>query len=55
MKSGFLPKGEPPPDDVIAGSPRDPTAEALADAIGVEEPELVIEDESRRSLAARKR
>jgi len=26
MKSGFLPQGAPPPDDVIAGSQRDPRA-----------------------------
>ncbi|GAC1440042.1 MAG: methionine synthase [Solirubrobacteraceae bacterium] len=30
MKSGFLPKKEPAPDDVVAGSERDPTRRAVA-------------------------
>ena len=53
MKSGFLPKGEPPPDDVIAGSPRDPSGSAPAEAIDAGEPRLVIEDESGAPLPAR--
>jgi 5-methyltetrahydrofolate--homocysteine methyltransferase len=45
MKSGFLPKGAPPPDDVIAGSPRDPTRGAAADELGADEPKLEIDGE----------
>jgi hypothetical protein len=46
MKSGFLPRDEPPPDDIIAGSPRDPTRPLSPDALAFEEPPLIIEDES---------
>jgi len=53
MKSGFLPKGEPPPDDLIAGSPRDPTAAAGVEALSGEEPLLVIEDEVSRPVVPR--
>ena len=52
MKSGFLPKGAPPPDDVIAGSPRDPTRGGDADALAADEPAFVIEDESGATLVA---
>ncbi|MGD0197851.1 MAG: homocysteine S-methyltransferase family protein [Solirubrobacteraceae bacterium] len=41
MKSGFLPKGAPPPDEVIAGSPRDPTRGAAGAELASEDPELV--------------
>jgi 5-methyltetrahydrofolate--homocysteine methyltransferase len=39
MKSGFLPKGTAPPDDVIAGSPRDPASETRAEALESDDPE----------------
>jgi 5-methyltetrahydrofolate--homocysteine methyltransferase len=52
MKSGFLPKGAPPPDEVIAGSPRDPTRAADASALAADEPALVIEDEGEATLVA---
>ncbi len=39
MKSGFLPKGAGAPDDVIAGSPKDPTSGAGADEIESDDPE----------------
>jgi 5-methyltetrahydrofolate--homocysteine methyltransferase len=42
MKSGFLPKGVAPPDDVIAGSPRDPAVGASADEL---EPDVGDGDE----------
>jgi 5-methyltetrahydrofolate--homocysteine methyltransferase len=54
MKSGFLPKGQPPPDDVIAGSPRDPTAAADLDALAGDEPLLVVEDEVSRPVTSPK-
>jgi 5-methyltetrahydrofolate--homocysteine methyltransferase len=54
MKSGFLAKGEPPPDDVIAGSPRDPTGSLGAAALDGEEPVLVVEDEVSRRAAAQR-
>ena len=38
MKSGFLPKGAPPPDEVIRGSARDPTRGVPADALSADEP-----------------
>jgi 5-methyltetrahydrofolate--homocysteine methyltransferase len=39
MKSGFVPKGSAPPDEVIAGSPRDPTSQASADALAADDPD----------------
>ncbi|MEA2298570.1 MAG: 5-methyltetrahydrofolate--homocysteine methyltransferase [Solirubrobacteraceae bacterium] len=38
MKSGFLPAGAPPPDEVIRGSVRDPTRGIAPDARASEEP-----------------
>ncbi len=46
MKSGFLPAGSPPPDDIIAGSARDPTRGALPDAAGADEPRTQREAEA---------
>jgi 5-methyltetrahydrofolate--homocysteine methyltransferase len=40
MKSGFLPKGTAPPDEVIAGSQRDPTSKAPADALESDDPDV---------------
>ncbi|MGD0980208.1 MAG: homocysteine S-methyltransferase family protein [Solirubrobacteraceae bacterium] len=40
MKSGFLPKGTAPPDEVIAGSARDPTSKAPADALESDDPDV---------------
>jgi 5-methyltetrahydrofolate--homocysteine methyltransferase len=42
MKSGFLPKGTAPPDEVIAGSPRDPTTKASADALESDDPDVPL-------------
>ncbi|HEX2702054.1 MAG TPA: homocysteine S-methyltransferase family protein [Solirubrobacteraceae bacterium] len=42
MKSGFLPKGTAPPDEVIAGSPRDPTSKAPAEALESDDPDVPI-------------
>jgi 5-methyltetrahydrofolate--homocysteine methyltransferase len=44
MKSGFLPKDKPPPDDVIAGSDRDPTRGGPGPAAD-SDPESVVEEE----------
>jgi 5-methyltetrahydrofolate--homocysteine methyltransferase len=38
MKSGFLPKGAPPPDEVIRGSERDPTRGIAPGEAASEEP-----------------
>jgi 5-methyltetrahydrofolate--homocysteine methyltransferase len=46
MKSGFLPKGPPPPDDIIAGSARDPTRPGPPEALDSDDPQLAVEDES---------
>ncbi len=46
MKSGFLPAGPPPPDDVIAGSVRDPTRGVLPDAAAPDEPRTQREAEA---------
>jgi 5-methyltetrahydrofolate--homocysteine methyltransferase len=43
MKSGFLSKGGPQPDDIIVGSVRDPTRQAPAEAL---EDEDTLEDEA---------
>ncbi len=40
MKSGFLPAGPPPPDDVIRGSERDPTRGVAPDPQADEEPRV---------------
>jgi 5-methyltetrahydrofolate--homocysteine methyltransferase len=45
MKSGFLPKGAPPPDDVIAGSSRDPTRPLDPGQLAADDPQLSVEDE----------
>jgi 5-methyltetrahydrofolate--homocysteine methyltransferase len=42
MKSGFLPKGTAPPDEVIAGSARDPTSKAPADALESDDPDVPV-------------
>jgi 5-methyltetrahydrofolate--homocysteine methyltransferase len=52
MKSGFLAKGAPPPDEVIAGSPRDPTRGADASALAADELALIVEDEGEATLVA---
>jgi len=46
MKSGFLPQGAPPPDDVIAGTPRDPTRSASAGELADEDTAQSVGDES---------
>ncbi|HEX3874196.1 MAG TPA: vitamin B12 dependent-methionine synthase activation domain-containing protein, partial [Solirubrobacteraceae bacterium] len=46
MKSGFLPSGEPPPDDVVHGSQRDPTRGITPDAIAPSEPRTQREEEN---------
>jgi 5-methyltetrahydrofolate--homocysteine methyltransferase len=53
MKSGFLPVGEaPPPDDLIAGSPRDPTRGTGATEIESDDPVQSVEDESGSVVSA---
>jgi 5-methyltetrahydrofolate--homocysteine methyltransferase len=42
MKSGFLPKGTAPPDEVIAGSARDPTSKASAGALESDDPDVPV-------------
>jgi 5-methyltetrahydrofolate--homocysteine methyltransferase len=46
MKSGFLRKDAPAPDDVIAGSERDPTRGAPPAALADDDPRQSVEDES---------
>jgi 5-methyltetrahydrofolate--homocysteine methyltransferase len=46
MKSGFLPAGSPPPDDIIAGSVRDPTRGVLPDAAAADKPRIQREAET---------
>ena len=46
MKSGFLPAGPPPPDDVICGSVRDPTRGVAPDARSAGEPRTQREEEA---------
>jgi 5-methyltetrahydrofolate--homocysteine methyltransferase len=53
MKSGFLPKGTPPPDEVIAGSVRDPTRPGSPETLDSDDPQLVVEDESGVGVAVR--
>jgi 5-methyltetrahydrofolate--homocysteine methyltransferase len=52
MKSGFLPKGEPPPDEIIIGTDRDPTRRGSAEALADDEPAQTIEDEGGVAPAA---
>jgi 5-methyltetrahydrofolate--homocysteine methyltransferase len=46
MKSGFLPAGAPPPDDVIRGSERDPTRAVTPDPTFPDEPRTQREEEA---------
>jgi len=46
MKSGFLPAGAPPPDDVIRGSERDPTRGVAVDARSSGEPRTQRQEEA---------
>ncbi len=55
MKSGFLPQGAPPPDDIIAGSQRDPTRGAGAAALADDEPAQSVESESDAPVSASSR
>jgi 5-methyltetrahydrofolate--homocysteine methyltransferase len=52
MKSGFLPTGKPPPDEVIRGSVRDPTRGIPPEANAAEEPLTQREAELDRDEAA---
>jgi 5-methyltetrahydrofolate--homocysteine methyltransferase len=45
MKSGFLPKRDPAPDDIIVGSERDPTRLSSPEALADDEPRQAVEDE----------
>jgi 5-methyltetrahydrofolate--homocysteine methyltransferase len=45
MKSGFLPSGKPPPDEVIRGSVRDPTRGVAPDPFSAEDPLTQREEE----------
>jgi 5-methyltetrahydrofolate--homocysteine methyltransferase len=45
MKSGFLPSGTPPPDEVVRGSVRDPTRGAAPEALAADEPRIQPEEE----------
>jgi 5-methyltetrahydrofolate--homocysteine methyltransferase len=46
MKSGFLPAGAPPPDDVIRGSERDPTRGIPPDPRAPDEPRTQRREEA---------